>query len=109
MRLLAATAHVTAADATLANNAKNSMGTATETVTLGGRSSGERDTPEVNVVEGRVTSELLLLRDAFDDARRRGVAVPALVVPVNLRHVLGRSHPKKAAAPSPDEPAPKGK
>lgn len=109
VRLLAATARVTAADATLANNAKNSMGTATETVTLGGRSSGERDTPEVNVVEGRVTSELLLLRDAFDDARRRGVAVPALIVPVNLRHVLGRSHPKKAAAPSPDGPALKGK
>lgn len=109
VRLLAATAHVTAADATLANNAKNSMGTATETVTLGGRSTGDRDTPAVNVVEGRVTSELLLLRDAFDDARRRGVAVPALVAPANLRHVLARSHPKKAAAPSPDAPAPKDK
>jgi hypothetical protein len=97
--VLAASARVAAADATGAREAMAALKAASRDVALGGRAQGERDTPAVNVVEGRVLFELLFLRDAFDDARRRGVAVPALVPPTGLRHVLAHSRPKKAASP----------
>lgn len=63
-------------------------------VTLGGRATGDRDTPAVNLVEGRILKELLLLRDAFDHARSEGVAVPVLVPNRGTQDVLARSHAK---------------
>ena len=101
VRILATMARVTAADAEEARAAASASASTKDTVALGGRSVGDRDTPAVNQVEGRLLKELLFLRDAFDDARQRGVAVPALIAPPGLRQVLARSHPKKAAKKAP--------
>jgi hypothetical protein len=101
VRLLAAMWRVTPADADAARAAVAALKGASADVALGGRATGDRDTPEVNLVEGRLSFELQLLREAVEEARERGVPVPALVVPPGLRHVFPRTRPKKAAAADP--------
>jgi hypothetical protein len=110
MRLLAAMWRVTPADADAARAAVSALGDASNDVALGGRATGDRDTPEVNLVEGRLSFELLLLYEAFEEARGRGVPAPVLVVPPGLRHVFQRSHSKKPAPAAPEAPPkdPKG-
>jgi hypothetical protein len=103
--ILAETANVTAADADAARAAARSLGQSRDSVALGGRAHGDRDTPEINRVEGRVLHELVFLRNAFDEARSRGVPVPALVPTPGVQVVLGRSHPKKSSSKTPDAPA----
>ena len=98
--VLAAAARLTAADVAAARGGAASLTTTGEDVALGGRAQGDRDTPAVNLIEGRIVLELKFLRDAFEDARSRGVAVPPLVVHAGLRHVLGHGHVKKDKVPA---------
>lgn len=94
--VLAKAGRLTERDVTNARGAAREISTAKEDVALGGRAQGDRDTPAVNVIEGRVLQELLFLRDAFDEARKRGVPVPALIPRAGLHEVLARTHPKGA-------------
>jgi hypothetical protein len=100
MAILAQCARLTDADATAATDAASSVTQAKAEVALGGPGQADRDTPAVNLVEGRVLYELLFLRDAFDEARKRGVAAPALIPPTSLRHVLSKAHPRKSVEPT---------
>ena len=105
-RILAQTAKLTAADAQAARDAAKSLSTAGEQVTLGGRAKGDRDTPAVNLVEGRLLKELLFLRDAFDEAKGRGVPVPALAVTPGVKQVLAHNPHGQRKPPNPPATTP---
>lgn len=90
-RIRAASANLTDVDASAAIGIADALHDARHDVTLGGRAARDRDTPEVNAVEGRILHELLLLRDAFDHARTDGVPVPAFVPNSGTAGVLART------------------
>lgn len=68
---------------------------------LGGSATGGKDSPAVNLIEGRVLLEMIHLRDAFDEAREDGIPVPVLVPDSGLAHALARTHATRKASADP--------
>jgi hypothetical protein len=98
---------VTPEDADVARDAASDFANAREGVALGGQSQGGKDTPAVNLVEGRVLFEMLRLRAARDQARARGLPLSALIVPPSLDHALARNRATApVATPTPPAPTP---
>lgn len=65
----------------------------------------EGDAPSVNLIEGRVLREMRLAQRLFDEAREKGVTIPALVAGPSLKTLLSKESAAKPAKPTPAAPA----
>lgn len=75
---------------------------------IGRKERADRDTPTMNILEGRATLSLRRARKIYAQARVLDRALPALQIPKALERVLGTpaSVGKKNAAPAKPAPAP---
>lgn len=87
-RIVASSVGLTDALVKQAKEASAALLDARDDVALGASGTHQRDSADVNAIEGRVLHEMRLMKGAFDDAREDGASVPALVPTAGVAHVF---------------------
>ncbi len=104
-RALVAGAELEASDAEQARAAKDALVTAGVAATDAGRRQA-KDSPAVNLAEGRVLAEMRVAEKAFRQAHDQNPAIPRLVPGPAVRQVIGaRPHGARAHASTPAAPS----
>jgi hypothetical protein len=93
-KIVANSMGLTAARVDAADAAAKALLDARDDVALGASGTHQKDSAEVNVVEGRVLHEMRIMKASIEEARDEGASVPGLVPTAGVAHVFGRK-PKK--------------
>lgn len=94
-RIVASSVGLTDALVKQAKEAAAALLDARDDVALGASGTHQRDSTDVNAIEGRVLHEMRLMKGAFDDAREDGASVSALVPTTGVASVFTKTSSKK--------------
>ncbi len=93
-KLVANSMGLTAARVDAADAAAQSLLNARDDVSAGASGTPQKDSREVNLVEGRVLHEMRAMKASIADARKAGASVPLLVPTAGVAHVFNKKAKK---------------
>lgn len=97
-KIVAKSVGITAPRVSIADAAAKALLEARDDVALGASGAGQKDSSEVNALEGRVLLEMRIMRASIEEAREDGASVMGLVPTAGVAHVFNKKA-KKAAEP----------
>lgn len=95
-RIVASSVGLTDALVKQAKEASSALLDARDDVALGASGTHQRDSTDVNAIEGRLLHEMRLMKGAFDDARDDGASVPVLVPTAGVASAFKKTSSKKS-------------
>jgi hypothetical protein len=95
-RIVASSVGLTDALVKQAKEASAALLGARDDVAIGASGTHQRDSTDVNAIEGRVLHEMRLMKGAFDDARADGASVPVLMPTLGVASVFKKTSSKKS-------------
>ncbi len=93
-KLVANSMGLTAARVDAAEAAAQALLNARDDVSAGASGTPQKDSREVNLVEGRVLHEMRIMKASIADARKAGASVPLLVPTAGVAHVFNKKAKK---------------